>query len=75
MPEGVKLGVRITGLTLACTACGDTARVDHRTNEQVAEAGSRWMVSHLDPELVAVEVEASNGETAEWVAVGSRKLR
>jgi hypothetical protein len=72
--EGARLTVTITGLTLTCAACGDTVRVDHRTSEQVAEAGSRWMVSHLDPELVAVEVEGSDGESAEWVAA-SRRLR
>lgn len=58
----------VVALTLACHACGDTVRIDARTSDgTVAEDGSAWMVTHHDPEMVAVEVESA-GVVDEWVA-------
>jgi len=73
MPDVVRLAVTVTALTLHCRACGDTARIDarHAGPHTVAEAGSRWMVTHHDPELVSVETEAG-GERAEWVTRDGR---
>jgi hypothetical protein len=64
---------RVVAVTFACTLCGATARVDASNVTHLAEAGSRWMASHLEPELVAVETE-HGGQVADWVPTGRGRL-